>query len=578
MTHDQARSELAAVAAQLEQEYPKTNRGMQTGITPLHTFLVGDRRSSMLLLLGAVLVLQVIVCANVANLFLARAVDRRQEIAVRVALGAGRGRIVRQVFTESVVVAIAGTVVGSVIGALGLAWLSTLSPPELSDLAFRLDGRLVAFAGAVCGLSALLFGTLPAVRSGSLKVAEQLTDGSRTGTGGRRRFLAANSLISGEIGLAVVLAAGAGLMVRSLGELRRIDPGVDTENVLTFQIRPPAGSYPSGRARADFVMQFVERLRGVPGVIDAGAVRRLPYTGFAWTSDFTIEGWEVDQFGVDVRHREASPGYFGTMGIPVVSGRMFDVGIGPGEAVPVVVNQAFADRYFPDDHPVGQRIVFDRTPSETSYWYPIVGVVGNERMSITSDPLPEVIAHLRGDMPNAVRIAVKTGVDPLNLVPAVRATLADLDGEIPLVRIRTMDEVASDARASDNFLMTLLGIFAIAALVLAAVGVYGVAAQAARFRTREIGIRMALGAPMRDIVRGLLYHNVSFVLFGLALGVAGAFAGGRVIGSLLYGVEPADPVTLVSVVGLMAVTALSASYWPAWRASRLDPAKVLRSV
>jgi putative ABC transport system permease protein len=325
------------------------------------------------------------------------------------------------------------------------------------------------------------------------------------------------------------------------------------------------------------VFQFVERLRGVPGVIDAGAVRRLPYTGFAWTSDFTIEGWEVDQFGVEIRHREASPGYFGTMGIPVLSGRVFDVGIAPDEAVPVVVNQAFADRYFPDDTPVGRRITFSRTPRERSYWYPIVGVVGNERMSITSDPLPEVIAHLRGDMPNTPRIAVKTAVDPLTLVPTVRTTLAELDADIPLVRIRTMDEVAADARASDHFLMTLLGIFAVAAVALAAVGVYGVAAQAARSRTREIGIRMALGAPMRDIVRALLYHNVSFLLVGLALGVAGAFAGGRVIGSLLYGVTPNDPVTLVSVVGLMAVTALLASYWPAWRAGRLDPARVLRS-
>ena len=280
---------------------------------------------------------------------------------------------------------------------------------------------------------------------------------------------------------------------------------------------------------------------------------------------------------MDVRHREASPGYFRTMGIPVLAGRLFDLDIAPDEAVPVVVNQAFVQRYFPDESPVGRRIAFDRNPSENSYWYAIVGVVGNERMSISSDPLPEIIAHLRGDMPATVRFALKTAVPPLSIVQAARTTLAELDAEIPLVRIRTMDEVAADARASDRFLMTLLGIFGAAALVIAAVGVYGVTAQAARSRTREIGIRMALGASERSVVRYLVFRSVSSLAAGLVLGVVGVVTGGRAIGSLLYGVEPTDPVTVIGVVGLMALTALASSYWPAWRATKLDPVRVLRS-
>ena len=577
VTYAQARSELSAVAAQLEQEHPQLNRAMEAGLTPLRHFIVGDRRLSLFLLLGAVMMLQVIVCANVANLFLARSVGRRHEIAVRAALGASRGRIVRQVLTESVVVALAGTAVGLAIGVVGLRWISSLSPPELGVLAFRLDWRLIVFTGSVCGVSALLFGTFPALRSSRVQAVERLREGSRTGTAGRRRSLAANSLVSVEIGLAVMLVVGAGLMIRSLAQLRGIDPGVDTVNVLTFQIQPPSGSYSTDRARADFVIRLLDRLRGIPGVREVGAVRKLPYTGFGWTSDFSIEGWGPDEFGIDVRHREASPGYFRAMGIPVLAGRLFDLDIAPDEAVPVVVNQAFVQRYFPDESPVGRRIAFDRNPSENSYWYPIVGVVGNERMSIASDPLPEIIAHLRGDMPATVRFALKTAVPPLSIVQAVRTTLAELDAEIPLVRIRTMDEVAADARASDRFLMTLLGIFGAAALVIAAVGVYGVTAQAARSRTREIGIRMALGASERSVVRYLVFRSVSSLAAGLVLGVVGVVTGGRAIGSLLYGVEPTDPVTVIGVVGLMALTALASSYWPAWRATKLDPVRVLRS-
>ncbi len=576
VSHEQAAAELASIAGQLQQEYPNTNEFMEAGLTPLHRFLTGDRRLTLLLLLGAVGVLQLIACGNVANLLMTRAVSRRQEIAVRSALGAGRSRITRQVLTESFVIAVLGAFIGMAIGFTGLQWINALRPPELPSLSFRLDWRLLSFTVAVTGISAIVFGALPALRSARLNVADQLTDGSRIGSR-RNSLLAANGLVSLEIGLAVLLVVGAGLMVRSLRALRTVDSGVDITNVLTFEITPPAGTYRTDTERAEFVAQFLEQLQTVPGVVQTGGVRRLPYQGFAWTSDFTIDNWATDQFGVEVRHREATPGYFTTMGVPLLSGALFKKQLSEDEAVPVVVNRAFADRYFPNESPVGRRIVFDRSADEQSNWHPIVGVVGNERLSVTADPMPEVIAHLIGDPPRTVRIAIKTSVPPLGVMPEVRSTLHTLNADIPIVSIRTMEEVASEALASDRFLMTLLSVFAVVALGLAAIGVYGVAAQAARARTREIGIRLALGATGPAIIGTLVTRGMLFAGGGVLLGLAGAALGGRVVQGVLFGIEPSDPTTLLAVAVILITVAAASSYIPAWRATKVDPVKVLKA-
>ncbi len=575
VTFEQAAADLATVAGQLEREYPDTNRGMEAGLTPLHDHLVGDRRGVLLLLLGAVVLLQLIACANVANLLLGRAVDRRHEMSVRAALGAGRARLVRQVLTESLVLAIGGTALGLAMGVAGLRAIASISPPELEGLVFRLDWRLGLVTITVCALSAALFGILPAWRGS--RVDGITTNSSRTRTMSPRRLLAANGFVSFEVGLAVVLVAAAGLMVRSVDQLRRVDPGVDTANVLTFRVHPPSGTYPDDSDRAAFVDAFVEQLEAVPGVVAAGAARGLPLTGYAWTSDFAIQGWSTDRSGTELRHREAMPGYFEALGVQAVEGRIFPQRLGPDEPVPVVVNQAFADEYFPGDSPVGRRIAFDREPTAESYWYPIVGVVQNERMSLTMDPVPEVISHLRGDTPATFSFAVKTAAPPLSLVGDVRDALARTDAEVPLLRVRTMDDVVADARAADRFLMTLLSVFGVAALLLASVGVYGVANQAARARTREVGIRMALGAPPRRIVVGLLARGTVFVLAGIGVGVLGTFAAGRTMAGLLYAVDPRDPLTLFVVVVIMGLVACVSSVWPAWRATRTDPVRVLRA-
>lgn len=577
VSYDQARVELAAVAGDLQGEHPELNRAMEAGLTPLQPFLVGERRTSLLLLFGAVLVLELLACANVANLLLVRSVARQRELAVRTALGAGQGRTVWHVFAEVFVLAIGGTLLGIGLSVVGLRVISTLSPPDLAISGFHLDGRVLGFAAGLTAASAVLFGILPALRSVRVHPAAMLADSSRTGTAGRSRSRATGSLVAVEIALAVMLVIGAGLLVRSLEHLRAVDPGVDVEHVLTFQISPPSGTYPTDPDRAELYTELTDRLRGIPGVDEVGASRGLPYLGWGWSSDFSVEGWGTDQFGIEVRHRASLPGYFAAMGIPVQEGKLFDERLSEGEPVPVVVNRAFADRYFPDESPVGRRVAFDRHPTDRSYWYPIVAVVGNERLSVTEEPRPEIISHILGDTPSMASFAVRTSVPPLSIVSEVRRVLADLDDGIPLVAVRTMREVAADALAAERFLMTMLGVFALTALVLAGVGVYGVAAQAARVRTREIGIRMALGAPAAAVVRLLLWRGAAVVGAGLVLGLGGAAAGGRLIENRLFGVEPLDPGTLVIGTAILTGVALLSNYLPARRATKLDPVSVLRA-
>lgn len=577
-TFAQASAELSAVAHDLEREYPETNTAMRAGLTPLKTFLVGDdRRSTLLLLLGAVGLLQLIACANVANLTLGRSVARRSELALRTALGAGRGRLVRQLLTESAVLAAAGAALGVLLGIAGLKAIALVSPPELEGLVFRADWRLAAFVIAVTAGSALLFGAWPAWRASRVQAAGALADSGRTTSGGRRRVFAANALVAAEVALAVLLVVSAGLMVRSLDQLSRVTVGADTSSVLTFQIAPARGTYPDEASRARLGAQLEERIETLPGVTAVGFGRGLPLTGYAWTSDFTIDRWAPDQFGVDVRHREATAGYFEALRIPVLQGRLFEESdLNQGRGVPVVVNRAFAEQYFAGSSPVGRRVTFDRVAEEGSHWYPIVGVVENERKVLTEEPRPEIIAHVLGDTPNVLSYVVRTAVPPLSLAGAVRAELAALDRETPLLRVQTMDEVVHASRAHERFVMALLGVFAGSALVLAAVGVFGVSSQAARARTREVGIRLALGASGGAIVRGLAARGALFVAIGIAAGIAGALAGSRVMSSLLFRVDPRDPLTLTAVALAIGGVALASTVWPTLRATRVDPVSALR--
>lgn len=571
----QASQELAGVSTRLAAQYPNTNRGMKAGMTPLHRFLVGDRRLSLLLLLGAVGLLQLIVCANVANLMLARALTRRQELAVRSALGAGRRRLLWEVLGESLAFAVLGSIIGLTLGVYGLDAIQAMRPDGLPDLVFRLDWRMLAFTAALAVTSAMLAGIHPALVSSRIDVQAQLAEGGRTGSAGRSGLLAAHALTAFEVAVAVILVAGAGLLVRSIGKLRDVDPGVNMDNVLTFEVSPPSGIYHSDPEKLVFAQRFLERIERIPGVVNAGAARVLPFTGPGWSSDFTMEGWPTDRYGVEVRHFEASAGYFRALQVPLLEGELLPDQLLPDRPRPVLVNKAFVDRYFPGESPLGRRVTFDRVPDSTSWWYTIIGVVGNERMELASETPPQIIGHLSSDTPGNMQYVVKTTTSPSGLVPQVRAALAAIDPEVPLRRVRTMNQVALDALAADRYLMVLLGVFAVVALGLAVVGVYGVAAQAARARTREIGIRLALGATTRDVLRTLMTRGLGFVAVGVAAGIGGALASGRVLGRLLFRVEPTDPLTLASVAALLFIVAVAAIIAPARKATRLDPRDVL---
>ncbi|NOT08132.1 MAG: ABC transporter permease [Gemmatimonadales bacterium] len=578
VTPDQASRELAAVALQLEGEFPETNRGMKAGVTPLHTFLVGDRGLSLLLLLGAVGVLQLLVVANVGNLLEARWLVRRHELAVRTALGAGRGQVVRQVLMESLVLALGGAILGFAIGFLGLGLIAGFRPDNLPDLVFRLDWRVAAFTVGVAGVSALLFGLHPALASSRVDVTRHLREDGRTaGSADRRRRLTAHSLIAAEIALAVMLVSGAGLMVRSIGELRRVESGVNMDRVLTFELRPPSGVYPTDSARTELVARLLERLQEVPGVLHVGAGRLLPFMGLGWTGDFTLEGWGPEQFGVGVRHREATAGYFRALGIPVREGALVADRLPPGAPLPVVVNQAFVDRYAAGQSAVGRRIAFDRTADSTTVWYSIVAVVGNERMQLTAPAEPEIIGHLATDTPGLLRFVVKGRASPSALVEPVRGAVASVDPEVPILRPRSMEAVALDALAADRYLMILLGAFAAVAMILAAVGVYGVASQVSRSRIREVGIRIALGASKVEVTRALMARILLFVAVGAGAGVLGVLAVGQVLRKLLFRIEPSDPLTLAVVVLLQGAVAIGATLQPAARAARTDPARIMSS-
>lgn len=572
-----ALAQLQDVAAQLQEEHPSLNEGMEAGFTRLQTFLVGDRARTLYLLMGAVAVLLLIASANVANLMIVRAQRRQRELAIRGALGASRGRILRHVLGEGFALAFLGGIAGIGVGYAGLRGVAALGPPGFPDLAFHLDIRLLFFALGVTCLSALLFGIVPAMRGARLDPRTVFSEGSRTASQGRSGHRTAHLIIASEIALALVLVVGAGLMVRSLGALNRQDAGIVPDHVLTFELTPASGTYPTDPDRALLIERVVQRLQALPGVTAAGVTRRLPLTSMGWSSDFTVEGWGPDRFGIEVRHNAATSGYFAALGIPVLAGEVFADRKSPDDPSPVVVNETFLERYFPGgESPVGRRMVFDRVPTERSSWYTIVGVVGDVRMQSGQDPVPEIIGPLWTDVPGTPRFVMKTAVSPLSLSDAVTDLVAALDPGLPVARILTMKEVIQGSRSRERFIFILLTAFATIALLLAAVGVYGVSAQVTRGRLREIGIQVALGASESRIILGMLKGEAAAILGGVTVGIVGALFATRALGRLLYGVASDDPLTFALVALLLTVVSAGASYFPARRACRTDPVGILR--
>jgi len=574
VTLAQASADLSAIASDLEREYPDTNLQMGTGLSRLRDWMVGDVRRPLLLLLAAVGGLLLIACANVAGLLLARGATRMRELAVRAALGAGRTRLVRQLLTESVFLAALGGAAGTVLAMGGLAMVRRLAPADLPRLnEIQLDGPVLGVAIVVTCATVLFFGLVPAWRSARVRPDALKEDSRGTTTAkqaSRRVFVIA------EVALSVVLLVCAGLFMRSFSDLVRVHPGFDAAKTLTFALSLPGARYDTDAKVAAFFKTLVERLEGVPGVQAAGATSRKPLTGFRWTDDFTIEG-RSDVWGRELRHKEATPGYFAAMGIPVLRGRALAWSDDASAPPVAVVNEAVARQFFPGENPVGRRISYTQ-PGEPPSWVTIVGVAGNEQQdSMAVAPRPEVFDPLMQNPTSEMTLVLRSAAgEPTALVSAARKAVATVDPGLAVYDIETMNEVVQGSLSGDRFLTILVGMFAALAMSLASVGLYGLVSFSVAARTREIGVRMALGARRASVLGLVFLDGLQLVLVGLAVGVAVAAVMTRWLASLLFQVSPTDPVTYTSVAVLFLAVTVVALAVPARRASRVDPIVALR--
>jgi predicted permease len=578
-TRDVANAQFQAVVKRLEQDYPATNVHMGAGMTPLHEFLVGDTRLPLLVLLGAVGLLLLIACANVGNLMLVKAAGREREAALRLALGAGRSRLVRQALTESLVLSLVGGAAGVGLGWWGTRALQALQPTGMLRVStFDFDWTVLGYVLAITTVSGLLFGIAPALWSSRRLPVDALKEGGRGGSESRRMRRWGERLVIAEVALALVLGIGAGLFVRSLFRLQHVDPGFDPNGVLAARLSLPNGKYDTDAKSNTFFTQLEERLRAIPGVESVAGVGPLALTGSGYTSDFTIEGWAAGTFGSEVAHRRITPDYFKVMRIPVLRGRTFTASDGPNAPPVVIINEALARKHFQGQDPVGKRIAFDRVPDSSSTWNTIIGVVGSEHQTkLSLAPKIEVFEPTSQSATNTLSMVIRAGGDPASLGPAVRRAVAELDGSLAVESIRTMHDVRTASLARERFLTTLLLVFAGVGLALAIVGVYGVMAQMARRRVREMGIRLALGAQANDVRWLVVRNGLRLVVAGLALGTAAALVATRALEAMLYGVAPKDPLTFVAVPLVLVLTAVAATWIPASFASRADPATALRS-
>jgi putative ABC transport system permease protein len=572
-----ADAQLQVVVKRLQREYPTLNHHMGAGMTPLHAFLVRETRRPLIILLSAVGLLLLIACANVGNLLLVRAADRERETALRLTLGAGKGRLVRQVLTESTVLSLIGGLAGLAVGWWGTRALVTLQPEGMLPIHdIRMDWGVLAYVLAISTASGVLFGIAPALWSGRRVPAEVLREGGR-GAAGRRVHRWGNALVVAEVAIALLLAVGAGLLVRSFWLLEQVDPGFDPHGMLTVELAPQGDRYDTGDKLIAFYNALVTRARGLPGVTSAAATSEVPLTSWGWTSQFTAIGWAPDHYGDEVAYGEVTPGYFRTMHVPILRGRALTPRDDQNAPMVVVINETLAKEYFPGQDPIGQRVAFDKVPDSTSVWRTIVGIVGDEHQTeLGVDTKAQFIAPYAQEPRTRMFLVMRTTGDPTTLGPSVRNLVAQLDPDLAIVSMRTMDEVRAASLARQRFLMTMLLVFAGAGLLLAVIGVYGVMAQLARRRTREMGIRLALGAEGAQVRWLVVRHGLGLVVLGLGIGLAAALLATRAMRAFLYHVTPADPATFIGVPLLLVLTALAATWIPALRASHTDPAATLR--
>ncbi len=576
----QARAETENIDRWLEQHYPEENKGRHTQLIPLHERIVGKTRPALVILFGAVGLVLLIACANFANLLLTHATSRSQELVIRAALGAGRWRLVRQVVTESVALAMLGGAGGLVLGLWGVELLNTLKPANLPRLsAITIDGRVLAFTLGVSLLTGIIVGLVPALSASRLNVNEALKQGGRSATGGANRQRLHSLLVVSEIALALVLLIGAGLLIRGFWLLGSVDPGFDPANLLTMRIELPEARYQELPKQTQFRQSLLDGLNALPGV-RAAMVSELPLSGDYLTHNFIIEGRPPLAPGdePEVNVRSVGGDYFGTMKIALLQGRDFTALDRAGAPMVGVVNERFVSEYFADENPIGARIRWAR--QDPPQWMTIVGVVADvKHFGLNGAEEPAFYysyAQLDQSWKRWMYLVVRGKGDPASLANQVKHQVWLLDKQIPVTKAQTMTEVMAASIAAQRFNMLLLGIFAAVALALAAVGIYGVISYSVTRRTHEIGVRMALGARSSDVLRLVIGRGMILTFIGVAIGLAAALALTRLMSSLLFGVTATDPFTYVSVSLLLAGKALLACYIPARRATKVDPMIALR--
>ncbi|HEX4947024.1 MAG TPA: ABC transporter permease, partial [Blastocatellia bacterium] len=578
VTIAQAQAEMTGLGARLEQQYSDFNTNWGVNVVPLRTQLVGEIRLALWILLGAVAFVLLIACANVANLLLARATARQKEIAVRAALGATRGTVIRQLLTESVMLSVLGGSAGLVLAWWGTEALIRLSPPELADLqAVQISLPVLLFTFVIALLTGIIFGLVPAVEAARVDLNETLKEGGKNPGSTSRSHRLRNVFVVAEVALALVLLICAGLLIRSFAHLQAVDPGFNASNLLTMRVSLPGRKYDNDQKRLTFFRQAIERMQTLPGVEAAGAISFLPFAGPGAGTSVAIEGRPPLPAGQQLTTGVlvSDWNYFRTMQIPLKRGRLFTEQEATEMRHVVVINEAFAQKYFPNEEPLGKRIIIsmkdENVPTE------IIGIVADSKFTTldsTVEPMsywphPELVYP-------SMTLVLRTKGEATSLAAAARDVIRALDSEQPVSDVRTMESVLAKSVSRARFNTLLLAVFALVALLLAAVGIYGVMAYSVSQRSHEIGIRMALGARQNDVLQLVLRQGMKLALLGVAIGLGAAFGLTRLLTTLLFGVKATDPFTFAGIALLLAGIALLACYIPARRATKVDPMIALR--
>jgi len=593
-TFAQAQADMDNIAANLAKQYPDSNTGNRIRMRPLLEVFVSEVRGTLWVLFGAVAFVLLIACANIANLLLARATARRKELAIRAAMGAGRWRLIRQLLTESVLLATIGGALGLLIAQWGIRLILYVSPnaiPRATEI--NMDWKVLAFTLGISLLTGILFGIMPAVQAGEVDIHETLKE---TGRGSSRRHWLRSSLVVVEVATTMILLIGAGLMIRSFYRLQQVNPGFSYDHLTSFSVSLPQKKYATEDQRVDFFRRLIESTRSLPGVQAVAVASGLPLGNNGWQTSFVLDGKPLpppDQTPL-MEACTVTPDYFRAMGIPLLRGRYFtdqdnrsflagrdvsklDEGgrLIAGTNV-IIVDEEFARRYWPNEDAVGKRIRFGTDPAAPALT--VVGVVGRVKMEGLTQDSNRVQGYFSfAQLPfGGMTVIIKASHDPNQLIAAARNQVKAIDSDQPIYNIRTMDDIRGESVSAERLNLTLLSIFAGIALVLAIVGIYGVMSYAVTQRTHEIGIRMAIGAQRGDVFRMVLSQGMLLTIIGVVLGLIGAFGLTRLMATMLFGVRATDPATFVAISALLLVVALCACLIPGRRATRVDPVVSLR--